>query len=185
MDVFEGIGLPELINSALGKGERPRPLQLQRHHHVPFLHISLRRRPHRGHHVLSGRHFSMRPNTKAASSDTIACALKELAPGQCHLQERLRGVIRFQHGGKTEPSAPVDAIPSGPARKGRRAGPGLRPPVHPAGKHDAKYSYKRAYGYFPGILSFGGLLLGIENRDGNANVRFHQEDTLKRFLKGS
>jgi hypothetical protein len=53
----------------------------------------------------------------------------------------------------------------------------------PAGKHDAKYSYKRAYGYFPGILSFGGLLLGIENRDGNANVRFHQEDTLKRFFE--
>ena len=61
----------------------------------PFLHISLRRRPHRGHHVLSGGTFSMRPNTKAASSDTIARAPKELCPGQCHLQERLGASYAF------------------------------------------------------------------------------------------
>jgi hypothetical protein len=48
-----------------GKGERPRPVQLQRPHHVPFLHISLRRRPHRGHHVLSGRHFFHAPEHKS------------------------------------------------------------------------------------------------------------------------
>ncbi len=52
----------------------------------------------------------------------------------------------------------------------------------PADKKDAKYSYKKANGYFPGVASVGGLIVGIENRDGNANVKFHQADTLQRII---
>ena len=52
----------------------------------------------------------------------------------------------------------------------------------PAGKKDAEYSYKNAFGYFPGVASVGGLIVGIENRDGNTNVKFHQKDTLERIF---
>lgn len=52
----------------------------------------------------------------------------------------------------------------------------------PADKKDAKYSYKKADGYFPGVATIGGLIVGVENRDGNANVRFHQADTLERIF---
>ena len=51
-----------------------------------------------------------------------------------------------------------------------------------ADKKDAKYSYKKSDGYFPGIASVGRLVVGIENRDGNANVKFHQKDTLERII---
>ena len=51
-----------------------------------------------------------------------------------------------------------------------------------ADKKDAKYSYKKADGYFPGVATVGGLIVGVENRDGNANVRFHQSDTLERIF---
>lgn len=51
-----------------------------------------------------------------------------------------------------------------------------------ADKKDAKYSYKKANGYFPGVATIGGLIVGVENRDGNANVRFHQADTLERIF---
>ena len=51
-----------------------------------------------------------------------------------------------------------------------------------AEKKDARYSYKKAEGYFPGVASVGGLIVGIENRDGNANVKFHQADTLERII---
>ncbi len=51
-----------------------------------------------------------------------------------------------------------------------------------ADKKDAKYSYKQADGYFPGVASIGGLIVGVENRDGNANVKFHQADTLERIF---
>lgn len=48
-------------------------------------------------------------------------------------------------------------------------------------KWDAKKTYKKTKGYFPGIATIGNNVVGIENRDGNANVKFKQEDTLERF----
>lgn len=53
----------------------------------------------------------------------------------------------------------------------------------PAEKYDALYSYKKEKWYFPGVATVGGLIVGVESRDGNANVHFHQEDTLKRFFE--
>ena len=52
----------------------------------------------------------------------------------------------------------------------------------PAHKFNAKYSYKQVFGYFPGWASIGGIIVGVENRDGNTNVKFHQEDTLRRIM---
>ncbi len=48
-------------------------------------------------------------------------------------------------------------------------------------KWDAKKTYKKNKGYFPGIATIGNKIVGVENRDGNANVKFKQEDTLERF----
>lgn len=49
-------------------------------------------------------------------------------------------------------------------------------------KYDAKRTYKKFLGYSPGVGVIGNLVVGIENRDGNANVRFHQQDTLERMF---
>lgn len=44
-------------------------------------------------------------------------------------------------------------------------------------------SLDKADGYFPSIASIGGgLIVGIENRDGNANVKFRQADMLERLF---
>jgi hypothetical protein len=48
-------------------------------------------------------------------------------------------------------------------------------------KWDAKKTYKKNKGYFPGVATIGNNIVGIENRDGNANVKFKQEATLERF----
>ena len=45
-------------------------------------------------------------------------------------------------------------------------------------KYDAKPTYKKFLGYRPGVAVIGDMIVGIENSDGNTNVRFHQEDTL-------
>lgn len=56
-------------------------------------------------------------------------------------------------------------------------------------KYDAKFSYKGERGYMPGVsvltdMATGDdVIVGVENRDGNANVKFHQEDTLERTFK--
>lgn len=50
-------------------------------------------------------------------------------------------------------------------------------------KYDAKRTYKQFKGYGPGVSTIGDLVVGIENRDGNANVKFCQEETLKRTFE--
>ena len=50
----------------------------------------------------------------------------------------------------------------------------------PTDKYDARYSYKKQEGYFPGIASIDNMPVYIENRNGNSNVKFKQEDTLSR-----
>ena len=52
----------------------------------------------------------------------------------------------------------------------------------PCKKADAKYSYKKDFGYFPGVYSTGGLIASVENRDGNTPVTFRQGDTRLRFF---
>lgn len=42
----------------------------------------------------------------------------------------------------------------------------------PTEKYDAKFSYKKAFGYFPGIAQIDGYPFFVENRDGNANVKY-------------
>ena len=46
-------------------------------------------------------------------------------------------------------------------------------------KYDATYSYKKANGYFPCIAQINLHPFYIENRDGNANVKFEQAETLE------
>ena len=50
-------------------------------------------------------------------------------------------------------------------------------------KYDAKPTYKKFLGYRPGVAVIGDMIVGIENSDGNTNVRFHQQDTLKRIFE--
>jgi hypothetical protein len=50
----------------------------------------------------------------------------------------------------------------------------------PTDKYDSKRSYKQADGYFPGIASIGNFPVYIENRNGNSNVKYMQDETLKR-----
>ena len=50
----------------------------------------------------------------------------------------------------------------------------------PTDKFDAKRSYKHADGYFPGIATINNMPVYIENRNGNSNVKYKQDQTLKR-----
>ena len=50
-------------------------------------------------------------------------------------------------------------------------------------KYDAKHTYKKTTGYFPGIATIADKIVYIENRDGNANVKTGQTETLNRAYK--
>lgn len=50
-------------------------------------------------------------------------------------------------------------------------------------KYDAKKGYKMDRGYFPGIATIGKNTIYLENRNGNSNVKFKQEDTLSKVYQ--
>jgi hypothetical protein len=47
-------------------------------------------------------------------------------------------------------------------------------------KYDAMPTYKKTFGYFPGVATIGDKIVYVENRDGNANVKTAQAETLQR-----
>ena len=48
----------------------------------------------------------------------------------------------------------------------------------PTDKYDSKTSYKKKDGYFPGNASINDMVVYIENRNGNSNVKYLQHETL-------
>jgi len=50
-------------------------------------------------------------------------------------------------------------------------------------KYGAKKTYKMNTGYFPGVATIGNKIVYVENRDGNANVKTAQDQTLERAYK--
>lgn len=52
--------------------------------------------------------------------------------------------------------------------------------IIPTEKYDTKKTYKKFNGYCPGVATIENKIVYIENRDGNANVKFEQASTLSR-----
>jgi hypothetical protein len=50
-------------------------------------------------------------------------------------------------------------------------------------KYDAKRTYKMNTGYFPGVANVEDRIVYVENRDGNANVKTSQAETLERAYR--
>ena len=132
--------------------------------------------------ALTGQ-FRQRPGTLVPGADTVGRGLKELA------EENI--VYKSETSGKSYSFNTAEKLNTLLLRMIRRMGL-IKVGSHvdldfdhqfiPAHKFDAKYSYKQDFGYFPGWVSIGGIIVGGENRDGNTNVRFHQEDTLRRIM---
>ena len=127
--------------------------------------------------------FRQRPNTLLPGADTVGRGLKELAEKNI--------VYKSETSDKSYSFNTAEKLNTLLLRMIRRMGL-IKVGSHvdldfdhqfiPAHKFDAKYSYKQDFGYFPGWASIGGIIVGGENRDGNTNVRFHQEDTLRRIM---
>ena len=127
--------------------------------------------------------FRQRPNTLLPGADTVGRGLKELAEENT--------VYKSEASGKSYSFNTAEKLNTLLLRMIQRMGL-IKVGSHvdldfdhqfvPAHKFDAKYSYKQDFGYYPGWASIGGIIVGGENRDGNTNVRYHQEDTLRRIM---
>ena len=132
--------------------------------------------------VLTGQ-FKQRPNTLLPSADTVGRGLKELAEENIVYKSETSGKsYSFNTGEKLNTLLLRMIRRMGLIKVGSHVDLDFDHQFVPAHKFDAKYSYKQDFGYYPGWASIGGIIVGGENRDGNTNVKFHQEDTLRRIM---
>jgi len=183
MDVFERLGLGRLINSSLGKRETS---------WNSFLYSEVIE-------ALSCNYLcggdcledinmlapqlSLRPGARIPSSDTVGRVLKSLATENISYACENSGNSYHFNVAEDLNILLLNMVKTlGLLNAGEEVTLDFDHQFIPVHKFDAKYSYKKDCGYFPGWASIGGILVGGENRDGNTNVKFHQADTLVRIM---
>ena len=128
--------------------------------------------------------LSDRPNTRVPSSDTVLRAIEELATENVTYTAKNSGkTYDFNTAGKLNRLLVELLLATGQLVRGGEYDVDFDHQFIEAEKYDAKRTYKHFLGYSPGVVTIGGLIAYVENRDGNANVRFMQAETLHRFFE--
>ena len=129
------------------------------------------------------RHISSHPKLKTCSADTILRAISELTICNTTYTSSVSGKSYDFNTADTMNELPVRSlISTGVLSKGQEYDFDFDHRFIETGKYDAKPTYKKFTGYSPGVAVVGDYIVGIENRDGNANVRFCQQHTLERIF---
>ena len=183
MDVFSKLGFEKLTESVLGKrGSSGKAFSHGSIFGSLFFSYLCGGECLEDINTLIGQ-FKQRPGTLLPSADTVGCGLKELAEENVVYISEISGrSYSFNTAEKLNTLLLRMIRRMGLIKAGSHVDLDFDHQFIPAHKFDAKYSYKQDFGYFPGWASIGGIIVGGENRDGNTNVRFHQEDTLRRIM---
>ncbi len=127
-------------------------------------------------------HLSLHPTLRTCSSDTILRGISELATSNTSYTSDTGKSYDFNTAPKLNSLLVKTLINTGQLVAGESYDLDFDHQFIETEKYDAKMTYKKFTGYSPGVAVIGDLIVGIENRDGNANVRFHQQDTLERIF---
>ena len=127
-------------------------------------------------------HLSLHPTLRTYSSDTILRGISELATVNTTYTSDTGKSYDFNAATKLNSLLVKVLKNTGQLMAGESYDLDFDHQFIETEKYDAKMTYKKFTGYSPGVAVIGDLIVGIENRDGNANVRFHQQDTLERIF---
>ena len=127
-------------------------------------------------------HLSLHPTLRTCSSDTILRGISELATANTVYASDTGKIYDFNPATKLNDLLVKALLSTSQLVPGGSYDLDFDHQFIETEKYDAKMTYKKFTGYSPGVAVIGDLIVGIENRDGNANVRFHQQDTLKRIF---
>ena len=122
------------------------------------------------------------PGTVVPSPDTIGRGLKELATENIVYTSDSGAQYSFNDAAPMNKLLMKLLLRTGQLKSGGEIDVDFDHQVIATEKYDAKMSYKKCSSYFPGAASSDGLMLYVENRDGNTNVRFKQAETLTRMF---
>lgn len=127
------------------------------------------------------RHLSLHPYYRTCSSDTILRAICELTGSNTTYVSDSGKSYGFNTAPPLNKLLVRTLLATGQLKSGETYDFDFDHQFIQTEKYDAKMTYKHFTGYSPGIAFIGDCIVGIENRDGNANVRFHQSHTLERI----
>lgn len=128
-------------------------------------------------------HLSLYPTLRTCSADTILRAIKELTQDNISYTSDTGKTYDFNTADKLNTLFPNCLLSTGQLKEGEGYEIDFDHQFIETEKYDAKPTYKKFLGYRPGVAVIGDMIVGIENSDGNTNVRFHQKDTLRRFFE--
>lgn len=117
---------------------------------------------------------------KVSSPDTILRLQKELCPNkEIHLS-KAKVINEFSKNERLNELNLAILLLTNQLKKGNSYDLDFDNQFIACEKYDSKKSYKMKNGYFPGIATIGKNIVYLENRNGNSNVKFKQEETLER-----
>jgi hypothetical protein len=121
------------------------------------------------------------PDNKVPGSDTLLREIKSLATQNTEIISSSGKVYQFNINGKMNSLNIKSLLLTGQLEKGKSYDFDYDNQIIEHEKYDAKKTYKMNTGYFPGVATIGEKIIYIENRDGNANVKTDQAETLERL----
>lgn len=128
-------------------------------------------------------HVSLHPLLRTCSADTILRAINELTGENISYTSDSGKSYDFNTSDTLNTLLLNCLLASGQLKAGECYDVDFDHQFIETEKYDARPTYKKFTGYRPGVAVIGDMIVGIENSDGNTNVRFHQEDTLRRFFE--
>lgn len=120
------------------------------------------------------------PGNRVASPDTLLRAIKELATENTTITSSSGKKYQFNFNKKMNDLNIKSLLLTKQLEKGEMYDFDYDNQIITHEKYDAKRTYKHTTGYFPGVATINDKIVYIENRDGNANVKISQEETLER-----
>lgn len=127
-------------------------------------------------------HLSLHPTLRTCSADTILRAINELTQENETYISNTGKEYKFNTADKLNTLLIKALLATKSLKKGEAYDVDFDHQFIETEKYDCKPTYKKFLGYRPGVAVIGDMIVGIENADGNTNVRFHQADTLRRFF---
>lgn len=125
-----------------------------------------------------------RPHTRVPSADTVLRGIEELATENIsYTAEKTGNVYDFNTAERLNQLLIKLLLATGQLAEGGEYDVDFDHQFLEAEKYESKRTYKGSDGYSPGVFTIGGLIAYLENRDGNANVRFMQAETHRRFFE--
>jgi hypothetical protein len=120
------------------------------------------------------------PGNRVASPDTLLRAIKELATENTTITSSSGKEYQFNFNKKMNDLNIKSLLLTKQLEKGEMYDFDYDNQIIAHEKYDAKRTYKHTTGYFPGVATINDKIVYIENRDGNANVKISQHETLER-----